>query len=76
MNPALELAKLLGRKTSAQTVSVIESTPTLIRATTRVGPVEFKNDGSLYVQGDVLIVRDSVVIGRAVREENVPVYYI
>lgn len=76
MNPALELARLLGSRNSTQVMIVVESSPSMVRVSSRIGPVELKNDGSIYNPGDALVVRDSVILGRAVKESDVAVYYL
>lgn len=76
MNPLSELRKLFGKPVRTETVTVTAFTSTTIQARGRSGPVTLRNDGSLYGIGDVLLVRESTVLGRVASETSLPEYFI
>lgn len=60
----------------SQAVEVVSSTASTINVIGRSGMQTLRNDGSIYKQGDSLIIRDSTVIGLAARDNALPEYYL
>lgn len=75
-SPLIELRDIIVKRARTQTVTVVSSTRAKVTVSTLTGTLELRNDGSLYSQGEVLMVRDSTILGRVQSENKLPVYHL
>lgn len=77
MNGLIELKAILARnQVRKQTVTVISSSPTVVKGTGRQGMVTLKNDGSIYHAGDEIVIQDSIILGLVARSKDITDYYV
>lgn len=77
MNPYIELKKIMSARKRVTTAEVIEVSGRTLRVRTRSGVIDARAvDATIYVVGDEVLLRDTIVQGKVKSLSTVPKYNV